>query len=539
MRILLIGNIANNAYHDAKLLRRAGVDCDVVCADYYHVMGCPEWEDADFSQAVLDAFRPDWNGLDLHGFARPGWFAQGPVDLCLDYLLARRRGESGRAARLWLRLGLLNRTQRARSPTDRAWMLLRRARIFLWRVQRLLLSPTRVGEKADEWRSQAGRGGAARRLGGVAGRVAVGCSRLASWLVRRLAQGPAARAATRDFDARVQQLAARFAREFPHRADRLEAAELWAYRYHWERWRALFAHYDFVQAFAADVAIPLIADVEYVGFEHGTLRDLPQAPTLQGRLIALGYRCAAHTFVTNLDCIDNARRITEGRYTFINHPYDETAQPSPGAVAGLRETLESELDASLLVFHPTRHDWVAGRGYADKANDALFEAVRRLREQGVRVGLVCCAWGNNVAESRQWFDSHGLAAHVAWREPMGMVEFRRYAAACEVVADQFKLGAFGGVTFKSLAVGGVLCTFLDEAQAAGIFAEPPPVLNCRSPEEIVAQLAAIAGAPERLAGLRARSRAWIERYHRGADLAATQLRVFRALLDSRAGAARS
>src|SRR6476646_2646104 len=59
-RILHIGNIANNGYNNAKLLNRAGFDCDTVCYDYYHIMGCPEWEDADYYGDVRDDFSPTW-----------------------------------------------------------------------------------------------------------------------------------------------------------------------------------------------------------------------------------------------------------------------------------------------------------------------------------------------------------------------------------------------------------------------------------------------------------------------------------------------
>ena len=48
-RVLHIGNIANNAYNNAKLLNKVGLECDVICYGYYHIMGCPEWEDADFT----------------------------------------------------------------------------------------------------------------------------------------------------------------------------------------------------------------------------------------------------------------------------------------------------------------------------------------------------------------------------------------------------------------------------------------------------------------------------------------------------------
>src|SRR5437870_3319428 len=45
LRVLHVGNIANNAYLNAKFLRRAGVEADVLAYNYYHVMGTPEWEE--------------------------------------------------------------------------------------------------------------------------------------------------------------------------------------------------------------------------------------------------------------------------------------------------------------------------------------------------------------------------------------------------------------------------------------------------------------------------------------------------------------
>ncbi len=48
VRVLHIGNIANNAFHNAKLQRKLGLDADVLCYDYYQLMGCPEWEDSEF-----------------------------------------------------------------------------------------------------------------------------------------------------------------------------------------------------------------------------------------------------------------------------------------------------------------------------------------------------------------------------------------------------------------------------------------------------------------------------------------------------------
>lgn len=73
MKVLHVGNIANNAYNNAKFLRRKGIEADVLCYDYRHIMAEPEWEDAEFD-AEVDEYHPDWSRVDLHGFKRPDWF---------------------------------------------------------------------------------------------------------------------------------------------------------------------------------------------------------------------------------------------------------------------------------------------------------------------------------------------------------------------------------------------------------------------------------------------------------------------------------
>lgn len=73
MKVLHFGNIANNAYNNAKFLRRKGVAADALCYDYSHIMAQPEWEDAAF-EAEVDEYYPDWSRVDLGGFRRPEWF---------------------------------------------------------------------------------------------------------------------------------------------------------------------------------------------------------------------------------------------------------------------------------------------------------------------------------------------------------------------------------------------------------------------------------------------------------------------------------
>ena len=110
LRVLHIGNIANNGYNISNLFNQAGIESDLIIGPYYHFAGCPEWEDAEFEGDIGDQFYPSWHNVDItNGFQRPLWVAQGPWELCVKYLLHRNRGNQFRSKLYW---GYLKLSQR-------------------------------------------------------------------------------------------------------------------------------------------------------------------------------------------------------------------------------------------------------------------------------------------------------------------------------------------------------------------------------------------------------------------------------------------
>ena len=47
LRVLNIGNIANNGYFNTKLLREIGIEADCLSPNYFHGMACPEWHNEE------------------------------------------------------------------------------------------------------------------------------------------------------------------------------------------------------------------------------------------------------------------------------------------------------------------------------------------------------------------------------------------------------------------------------------------------------------------------------------------------------------
>ena len=78
LRILHIGNIANNAYLAARSEREVGLESHVISNDYTHIMGSPEWEHCKVSREESDHFSEDFSDCTCE-FVRPAWFHSGSM----------------------------------------------------------------------------------------------------------------------------------------------------------------------------------------------------------------------------------------------------------------------------------------------------------------------------------------------------------------------------------------------------------------------------------------------------------------------------
>jgi glycosyltransferase involved in cell wall biosynthesis len=528
-RVLHIGNIANNAYNNAKILNEAGLDNYVICYDYYHIMGCPEWEDADFSEFTGDHFKPAWFKLQLNGFTRPEWFIQGSFALCLSAfqstILQLPNRQQMRAAclsvsscvppndvreqigpllklRLWMRRYRQNLRNSFRNKHPKAYRL-------ACSLARKILSPIRWLVGIKHWSIAEAHVQLFRREFGIT--------------------------ADPDTHVAIEAYKAEFvagwgypARNTLGRQSPLTRDDIAPYFRILSLWdKIAFRHCDFIVGYSTDPILPMLCGQEYFAFEHGTIREIPYQDTPQGRLTALAYRKARHVFVTNFDCRASADFLAPGRYTMINHPFDEDHGQRVTGWEELRGSLQQELNSDVLLFHPTRQDWVEGTGYADKANDLFLKAFCELRNQGLKIGLVCCEWGSNVPSSRQLIARAKCSEYVKWVQPLPVVAFERTCLACDVVVDQFKLGSFGGVLFKAMAVGRPILTFLDKEQVLQQYAESPPVLNCRTQKEITDAISRVFGQREELARLGKLSREWIKKHHGKAATVNAQVDQFR------------
>lgn len=525
-RILHIGNIANNAYNNARLLNEAGLDCDVICYNYYHIMGCPEWEDADFLKDYGDHFKPDWAAAGVIGFDRPRWFAQGPLLNCIAYLVARREGFSLRADAQWRKLAALNGSWQP--PGNEMWTT-----VFSWWV-RMKNKFSRVSRAIKYLITSRG----------IASRIAATCDKgriachsnaevvrlISAWtlisvaLAVRIAGCPFKRwlgpSESYSFDARAAELVEVFRSTFPSRQDTLTIYDVGMYRDTIFQWRRLFEYYDLVQAYATDPILPMVAGKQpYVGFEHGTLRSHTLGNDPVCRLTSLAYHLADHVFITNGDCIDYAKKIGVTRFTPMLHPIDERRIDSIGGV-----DLRGKLGVRHVFLCTLRHDW------AIKGTDQYIRAFPDLvKTLGRDFRVVMTRWGTELDRSVALAESLGVGDLIVWSEPLPRRRLIQTLKSVDILFDQLALPHFGATAPEGIAAGVPVIMSYDPRSTDWLVAEPAPILSAHTPAEIVEQVL-LALDPDWLADYRLRAAKWFDANHSSRLVVQGHLDVYRKLI---------
>lgn len=502
LRILHIGNIANNAYNNAKIQREWGIEADVLALDDYHIMASPEWEDADFRGKISNDYFPDWGAVNLKGFKRPDWFVQGPLDPAIRYLFARaNRSHASKGLWRWLKF--------------ERWLLTRRTvlrRAVLW----LIRSRTNrnVGEKGVPASAIL-----LQYLGELQQKWSKPLMRAVPPLGRVLAKS--GRRATR-----IGNMAERSTPSDPNLGDEenidpyLRCLSRWKHPY----FRALLSKYDVIQCYGTYTAIPLMAEhPRYFAYEHGTIRSIPFQPTAEGELCAASYLAAAAVFVTNSDNIAAAEKLGLETERTIALPH---AVDSSKLIRIARANKPHAPGRLVRFFAPARHHWVDNDPAWAKGNDRVIHALARVRATGRQCVLHTVDWGKDTEASKALANSLGVADMIEWRAPMRKRDLWKEYIDCDAVLDQFVVPAFGGVTFEAMLLGRRVLTNIHAEQTEAFFGAAPPVYACQSIDEIARQMIRVIDDPSDLSADGARNQEWAQVFHGSERIVARQVAAY-------------
>lgn len=486
LRVLHISNIANNAYTNSKLMRQIGIESDVLCPDYYHIMACPEWEDANLHRIPVDESRPVWSKVDLRGFKRPSWFYQGPERLL--FLCLKFKWKGNRLKYYWLKKTLY------RVCYQQPPMLFRLIKVRNKITEKVEHAIEKLKVKESTKKKLKAGNGKIFYLISVHSFYFIlrlfffitGKTRENPFIVKRKKQNPA-------------------------------------------EYTTIEKYYDIIQGYGLGGKYPLIAqNPAWCAYEHGTIRDIPFEDTDQGKLCRNIYQTAPVVFITNSDCLEAAEKlnIPSERIYPIPHAFDSHK------AAAFRKKWKKALSTHSVptFFAPARHHWRNGFKTWLKGNDQIIYAFSQLNRLGKEFKLIFVEWGQEVSLSKELIRDEGLEEKVQWVSPMTKAELWKQYLQSDMIIDQLVLPALGSVGFETLSMGKPLISHIDELVLEKFFGVPPPLINVKNAQDIVDACLPLFENREFYKDLGEKASLWIDHYHSSERIIDIQLKAYEKLL---------
>ncbi len=269
-----------------------------------------------------------------------------------------------------------------------------------------------------------------------------------------------------------------------------------------------FGRHAVIFGYAYGAIPPLLSGMEpYVPVEIGTLRDTFNLDTPQGRLLALAYRTAPHTIITNADCLSCANALGMERFSYVPHPVDEDVFAPLPAEKRL-ELKRSLCTTPYLMVAPARQSWSV------KSNDRYLRAFAELVHGGVEATLMISEWGPDVARAKRYCEELGIGNCVQWFKPVPEGRLARMFNAADLVLDQFgDFGTFGLIGPKALSCGTPCLLSFDPRLHEWCFSETPPAIGVSLEADIVQAMRRLLSDEPARTELGRRSREWVLKHH--------------------------
>lgn len=287
--------------------------------------------------------------------------------------------------------------------------------------------------------------------------------------------------------------------------------------YNAARWRLhryqllrVLHQYDLIESFCCTPFWVRRIGRPYISFATGSdLRELAMEDSRRGRIARAIFQNAQIVFFGpdpgHLNCVCQLRLKSSYPYRQII----DTEFYTPN-----RARRQDPDRNELLIFHPTHLDWTyQGTDRWIKGNDKLFKAFARLVKEGHKARLTYLERGQDIEPTRKLVADLEIGQYVeAHPASMTKPQLCRYYNLADVVADQFSAGGFGLIGLEAMSCGRPVLVDADVETMNLCYEEFPPVLNCRTEDEIYQQLK-LALNLEYREEIGQRARQWIMKYH--------------------------
>ncbi|MBL8487348.1 MAG: glycosyltransferase [Rhodocyclaceae bacterium] len=241
--------------------------------------------------------------------------------------------------------------------------------------------------------------------------------------------------------------------------------------------------------------------------------------SLKGFLFRRLLRAAAFNWIpTTTHALAALRRLRLTNVAFMRFPMPLRGMADAAGPAGPVTYLHcSHLDWGLT-------DNKAGRN-STKGNDRFFRAFARAVADGADIRCIVLDRGPDRIAAREALRRSGCEQRIEWRPATDQAGLARMFAEADVVVDQFDAGFFGWTAWEAMSQAKAVLIHLDPECVDLLYDGAPPVLSCRSEEEILRQIMDHQDR-EALRALGDAARTWVWRNHGSdADMAEFVFRI--------------
>jgi len=208
--------------------------------------------------------------------------------------------------------------------------------------------------------------------------------------------------------------------------------------------------------------------------------------------------------------VKNVLRLQVPRVIFYRIPYYAVESPAGAGERGPDE------EGGLIFFHASNLDWgvsdsAPGR-YSTKGNDRFIRAFAGALGAGLKARCIMLDRGPDREEARKLIKSLGVEAAFLWKGHLSRDELMEEYRRADVVVDQFDVGCFGGIAIEAMSLRKPVMVSIDEPTLSLLFDEMPPVLNCRTEDEIFGEIMRCR-EPGTLKSLADKGKEWVDAHY--------------------------
>lgn len=531
--ILHVGNIAHNAYYNARAVERDGYESDILCHDYYHYAACPEWlalgtEGVSLSDLGNDFFPNFFQFASAHAM-RPRSFCQGPTHIAVNYLWLRRTGQTELANVAWNCLQY----QRFKSTADHlqvpshvSWTKQQFYRSLLrLKVAKGFFSELEAGFECEqralemlELISKVVR--AELKLNSLPMRREY-LDYIEQYLTANLKADILAR--VRDFRESGESVAIgfeTFAARYEVNKEEFDGVlpeDIDPYLSQLGAWKEIGKLYDFKIFYSTHPIFAYLSGCRpYGAYEHGTIRTIPMQNDALGRLTRAAYLNSSVCFVTNADYLSADERLplAHQQTVFIPHGFDDSE-----SVAFYETNSSISPPSDRVVFiAPARHAWLDKTNGNSKGNDLIIRAVHKLHKQGHRNFVVqFVSYGDDINDSKLLIQKLKVSQYFEWLPSQTRPDLWARYMSSHAVLDQFIIPAIGAIGVETLALGRRLIN-ADNGSMAKFFECDSPLMGANNVQELVSRMQDVLNDPLDSKGIGASGREWFMKNHSEAHI---------------------